>query len=108
MWTLNDLHFETVQNLMDFVSSEAFKVYVNQLSPFSIVISSGEGETAVQAELADRKTIWWDQEKLTKADWRITYTTPHGQQDRDPLPVQQTLLQALNGVCDAVNAQLND
>jgi hypothetical protein len=106
MWKLNNLSFSTVQELKNFIASNGAE-FVDNLSPFIIEITAGEGESAVRARLNSKRTIWWDNNMLSDVDWETTYTTPHGQQDRDPLPVQKLLLDELHEIQSLFNRLLN-
>lgn len=107
MWRLNDLTFSTAREIKSFVESEQFQSFADNLSPFVIEITAGEGEASVCGKLNDRSTPWWDSDKLSDADWLTTYTTQHGQQDRDPLPVQAELLSELHEIQTIINRRLN-
>lgn len=108
MWKLNSLTFDTFQDCMNFVASDEFKTFTDSLSPFIIDIVATEGDLSVNGKLDHLRTIWWDRDKLSEADWTTTYTTPHGQQDRDPLPVQKHMLSELGEIQALINRRLND
>ena len=107
-WTMNSLVFETADKLLNFVESDEFAAYVDQLDPFVISIDAGDEDGEhVYGKLQQREPAWLGETKLSQADWENTYSAPFMQPDKDPTDKQKQNLDSLKRIEDTINVRLN-
>ena len=107
-WTMNEKKYESGDQLLQFVQSDQFIPYADQLKPFVVSIDAIDDDGGhVYGKLSQRKPAWLGEDKLTLVDWENTYSASFMRADEDPTIKQKENLDLLQKIEEAVNAQLN-